>query len=223
MQDLRGILITCEHAANEVPKEYKELFTKHQELLKTHRGVDIGALRVAKSIERSFKAPLIYCPITRLLVDLNRSLHSPTLFFLPLQTAVKNYLLLRYYFPYRQQVVDAIEKGIKKHGRVLHLSIHSFTPKLHGVTRNADIGLLYDSKRKREKSYCRAVGEALRENSEYVVRYNYPYLGASDGLTTTLRKKFKEENYLGIEIEINQELALKPQNTLIQALRSAVW
>ena len=37
------------------------------------------------------------------------------------------------------------------------------------------------------------------------VRFNYPYKGTSDGLTTTLRKKFGPR-YVGIEIEINQKL-----------------
>jgi hypothetical protein len=36
------------------------------------------------------------------------------------------------------------------------------------------------------------------------VRFNYPYKGTSDGLTTTLRKKFGPQ-YVGIEIEINQK------------------
>ncbi len=38
---------------------------------------------------------------------------------------------------------------------------------------------------------------------------NYPYRGASDGLTTHLRKRFHVNEYLGIELEINQELLSK--------------
>ena len=41
---------------------------------------------------------------------------------------------------------------------------------------------------------------------ELRVRYNYPYRGDSDGLTTWLRKKHPAARYLGIEIEINQRL-----------------
>jgi len=34
---------------------------------------------------------------------------------------------------------------------------------------------------------------------------NRPYLGTSDGHTTSLRKEFRDESYLGIEIEVNQK------------------
>jgi predicted N-formylglutamate amidohydrolase len=37
------------------------------------------------------------------------------------------------------------------------------------------------------------------------VRLNYPYHGASDGLTTSLRRTFGPR-YLGVEIELNQAL-----------------
>jgi hypothetical protein len=35
------------------------------------------------------------------------------------------------------------------------------------------------------------------------VRRNYPYRGAADGLTTSLRRKLNTPRYLGIEIEVN--------------------
>jgi hypothetical protein len=37
------------------------------------------------------------------------------------------------------------------------------------------------------------------------VRRNYPYLGTSDSLVTTLRRRFPPASYLGIEIEVNQK------------------
>jgi hypothetical protein len=42
------------------------------------------------------------------------------------------------------------------------------------------------------------------------VKKNYPYRGWTDGLTTTLRGKFPARRYVGIEIEVNQALALGP-------------
>jgi hypothetical protein len=38
------------------------------------------------------------------------------------------------------------------------------------------------------------------------VRRNYPYRGVSDCLVTTLRRHFRDERYLGVEIEVNQKL-----------------
>ena len=38
------------------------------------------------------------------------------------------------------------------------------------------------------------------------MRYNYPYSGAADGLTTWLRLRHPQTRYLGVELEINQAL-----------------
>jgi hypothetical protein len=37
------------------------------------------------------------------------------------------------------------------------------------------------------------------------IRMNYPYLGKADGFTTSLRQEFQEQ-YIGIELELNQKL-----------------
>jgi predicted N-formylglutamate amidohydrolase len=93
---------------------------------------------------------------------------------------------------------------------VIHLSIHSFTPELSGVVRDADIGLLYDPARRYEKKLCREWRKKIITINPAIgrVRMNYPYRGTSDGFTTYLRKKMKG-SYLGIEVEINQRLFLE--------------
>ena len=85
--------------------------------------------------------------------------------------------------------------------------MHSFTPELDGITRNAAIGLLYDPKRNAEKEIAR-IWHALLTNdsSDYNVRMNYPYRGTSDGFVSALRKKYAEQDYVGFEVENNQAL-----------------
>ena len=212
-----NLVISCEHAGNVVPKEYLGAFKKHEELLHTHRGLDIGALAIAKFLAKSMKAPLIYCSITRLLVELNRSLGNKSLFFLPLKECEQNQILMKYYFPYRHAVEGLIERGKK----VVHLSIHSFTPILNGVERNADIGLLYDPKRASEKAFCETLGRKIGQCSDYKVRYNYPYKGTSDGLTVALRKKYGPERYVGVEIEVNQKIVR--EKAVHKVLRDCLW
>jgi predicted N-formylglutamate amidohydrolase len=202
------IVLTCEHGGNEVPKEYKSLFTSDPAVLLTHRGLDIGALTWAEWLAKKCSCPLIFSKTSRLLVDLNRSLKSRSLFSpyaLELSYDKRQDILDRFYFPYRQEVTDLIQKFIRNNKRVLHLSIHSFTPVLNGIQRNADVGLLYDPRRPLEKKVCRA----LASTSVLALRYNYPYRGTADGLTTTLRKYFSASDYLGIEIEINQRFGVK--------------
>ena len=94
-------------------------------------------------------------------------------------------------------------------GRIVHLSCHSFTPRLDGVERRADIGLLYDPTREVEVALCLAWQRALKGAAPHLrVRRNYPYRGYDDGLTTTLRRRYADPWYAGIELEVNQKYPL---------------
>ena len=97
---------------------------------------------------------------------------------------------------------------------MLHLAVHSFTPVLGGVTRRADLALLYDPARASERTLCQRWQAALKAASAgFVVRRNYPYRGASDGLTKSLRGLHPASGYAGIEIEMNQRLFEAPGAT----------
>jgi hypothetical protein len=55
---------------------------------------------------------------------------------------------------------------------------------------------------------------------ELHVRRNYPYAGKEDGLTSCLRSRFPADVYLGIELEINQNIVMaeKKRWTALRAL-----
>ena len=203
------IILSCEHGGNKVPKQFLGLFTGNRAVLNTHRAWDRGALVLAKAMSSSLSAPLVYSEITRLLVDLNRSLHNRHLFSEYIHRCDKqiiNKLLDEIYFPYRQRIKSEIRNALKKNNSVIHFSIHSFTPELNGQTRNADIGLLYDPARTNERVLCKKLRLRLNSLAPYLkIRRNYPYRGNTDGLTTHLRQLFDTEKYSGIEIEINQK------------------
>lgn len=201
------MILTCEHGGNEIPPDYLPLFEKAGQVLKSHRGYDPGALDLFKTLQ-DLALFQKYHTVSRLVVELNRSLHHPQLFSeytKKLSSEEKKKILQEYYFPYRSAVEDDIQKCLFRRENVLHLSIHSFTPQLNGEVRNADIGLLYDPAREAEKEICtRLRNLLLQENSDLKIRFNYPYRGKADGFTTYLRKKFPS-NYAGIEIEVNQK------------------
>lgn len=213
MKTLR-LLLTCEHAVNTVPDEFTALFSEHQALNCSHRGIDLGALAIAQQMQIHFQVPLICATTTRLLVDCNRSHNTSRCFSeitKPLPKPHKQHILDTYYHPYRQQVESCISDYLNKDNTVLHLSVHSFTPELHGHQRNVDFALLYDPKRPGEKEFARRWQSLLlKQTNPLRVRMNYPYRGISDGFTTALRRKFNTENYLGIELESNQLLAHHP-------------
>ena len=223
----RSFLITCEHAGNFVPANYRYLFLGNEAVLDTHRGIDIGAGALAENLADSLKLPLYVNVVSRLLIDSNRSKFNPELyseFSKTLDPVVKKFLMKKYYTAYRQQVYEWIKERARKTDSVVHLSIHTFTPVLKGEVRSADIGILYDEKREPEAKISKQlVNELGIFAPQFVTKHNYPYLGTADGFTTYLRKEFRPQNYSGIEIEVNNKHHSKPQMEEIKkALQSAV-
>lgn len=204
----RQLIFSCEHGGNRIPAVYRHLFSGAQSILNTHRGFDIGALKVARRLSTVLSAPLVYAETSRLLVDLNRSRHHRGVFSeftRGCSQTVQEQILQQYYIPYRQKLERTIRGYTDQQQPVVHLSIHSFTPKLNGKVRNTDIGLLYDPARKIEATLCLKLQQILRQTG-LRVRRNYPYRGSADGMTTYLRSVLPAEIYLGIEVELNQKL-----------------
>ncbi|GAB3278927.1 N-formylglutamate amidohydrolase [Parahaliea aestuarii] len=219
------LIITCEHGGNQVPARYRHLFSHCRSLLKSHRGFDPGALVMARALARHFSAPLLTSTVSRLVVDLNRSighrdLHMEAIRALP--TDLRQEIVEHYYRPYRKEVERLVAESIALRGRAIHFSCHSFTERLDGSVRHADVSLLYDPARKNEKVLCAKWKSALTASAPDIeVRRNYPYQGRNDGLTSALRKKFSADTYLGIELELNQRHLLCPSRQWF-ALRQLV-
>lgn len=217
------LVFSCEHGGNEIPNDYKHLFINAKEVLNSHKGMDLGALDLFKYCS-GLSDYSISNKISRLVIELNRSQHHPKLFSeytVSLNETEKSKLIDEIYNPYRDQLEAVISKMIMEGEEVVHISFHSFTPVLDGKTRNADIGLLFDPSRTSEKRICKQLQNSLKAKLPiFKIRFNYPYLGKADGLTTYFRKKFPE-NYSGIEIEINQKLSNK--NVFETYLKNAIY
>ncbi|MEQ8906076.1 N-formylglutamate amidohydrolase [Ekhidna sp.] len=208
------IVVTCEHAGNEIPKPYQHLFKDAKHVLHSHRGIDEGALSFAEQLSDGLRVKLFETRISRLLVECNRSLSNPSLFSeftSELKPNVQESILQQYYHPYRNMVEKYIgEKIVTK--PVLHLSMHTFTPIWEGNERKIDVSLLYDEERSSERTLCEAWTEKLNQSLPgFDVLKNVPYKGSDDGFTTYLRTKFSADQYMGVEIEINQKWALSAQ------------
>lgn len=214
------LMLTCEHASNRLPASFKKAVPA--DVLKTHRAYDIGALAVFRKLVR-FAKPEFHCEgkFSRLFVDLNRTITNKSAFseyhealdVCDKAAAEKaKAQATAYWMEYRDTIEKFVESALKPKTRaakskptVVHLGIHSFTPELNGNVRNADIGILYDPARPQECAYAQLIKDEIKRLYPTMkVRFNYPYKGSSDGLTTTLRKKFGPR-YVGIEIEINQK------------------
>lgn len=224
------LLLSCEHGGNTVPPEFVQKLSIPNEVLESHRGLDIGALQLTHTLAHTLKPDFVLInPITRLLIDFNRSRHHRHLYSSyseGLEKELKLNLLYGYYLPYREKIFERISQWQAKGESVVHLSIHSFTPCLNGQVRMTDVGLLYDPSRMHEKHFCQCL-KAFLKDKHLKTRMNYPYLGTSDGLTKTLRARFVE-NYIGLEIETNQRLwelsfdSKKYQQQIAKALEEAL-
>lgn len=209
MSETPFLIVTCEHGGNRIPARWMPLFDGASALLATHRGYDAGSLTMAKALAAAFGAPLIIATVSRLLVDLNRSVGHRALYSNAtrgLPRVERQRILAQYYRPYRDEVEARVARAVASGRRVVHVSSHSFTPVLDGKERNADVGLLYDPMRGTERSLCEAwSGLLVHRIAPLRVRRNYPYQGRNDGLTSHLRRRFTPTQYVGVELEVNQK------------------
>jgi len=176
--------------------------------LASHRGWDAGALVLARQMAAALGVALHSATTTRLLVDLNRSighreLHSDVT--RALGPEARRLIVERHYRPHRDAVEAAVARLVGSGRRVIHVAVHSFTPVLDGVERRADVGWLYDPRRKSERAFVDAwMAACAGRMPELRLRRNSPYRGRNDGLTALLRKRHPDESYEGIELEVNQ-------------------
>jgi predicted N-formylglutamate amidohydrolase len=205
-----GLVLSCEHGGARVPARWRAALRGASRALASHRGWDEGALPLARRFSRALGVPLVANTWTRLLVDVNRSASNPACFSewtRSLPAAERERILDLCWRPHRDAVQRALLDAFAGAERVLHISVHSFTPRLAGRTRDVDVGWLYDPARIHERELVERWRRALGERRpDLRLRLNRPYLGTSDGFTQTLRGVHDDGRYLGIELEVNQRL-----------------
>ncbi|NIP59380.1 MAG: N-formylglutamate amidohydrolase [Gemmatimonadetes bacterium] len=203
-------LLTCEHGGYRVPLRYRRLFEGREEILRSHRGWDPGALALARRLSRRLRVEMVCSTLSRLVVELNRSVHHPRLFSeftRTLSEAERERILARYYHPYRERVQEAVEERLHGGGPALHLSVHTFSRVVEAGDRTTEIGLLYDPGVEKERAFCARWKELLLDRVPGLrIRRNHPNRGTADGLTRHLRRRFPGRGYLGIELEVRNDL-----------------
>ena len=207
------IMISCEHGGNLIPPDYEHLFASPAALadLDSHRGYDYGAMRLFELICDASRPDFAHAARTsRLLIDLNRSLDAPSLFSeysVGVSADVRQRIIDDVYLPYRQAFIAASQPWFAAGERVVHLSVHSFTPIFGAQVRNADIGILYDPAMAAERCLAAKVKSHIARLLPHLrVRFNYPYLGKTDGHVVWYRRRHPEA-YAGIEFEMGYNCA----------------
>jgi predicted N-formylglutamate amidohydrolase len=123
------ILITCEHGGNRIPPAYRAMFSAYRSWLDSHRGYDPGALKLARELAKALDAPLVASTVSRLLVDLNRSVGHPHAFSAATRAIapeLRERIVERYYRPHRSKIERYVERAVAQRRRVIHLACHSY-------------------------------------------------------------------------------------------------
>ena len=164
---------------------------------------------MARALATAFAAPLVASTVSRLLVDLNRSVGHPRLHSEATRKApaeMRERILTLYYQPYRAQAERFVRQAIAEHNAGDPLSSHSFTPELDGEVRDADIGLLYDPARPGEADLCERWKSSLED---LCARSHGPpqlsVCGKRRWPDHLVSSALPPGAYVGIELEVNQK------------------
>lgn len=175
-----SFVLTCEHASNFIPQSYNALGLPQHELTR-HIAWDIGAADVARRLSELIDAPLFLSGYSRLLIDCNRPLGSPTSIpVLSESTAIPGNAGLSseecdrraadFYWPIQNAVSAHLDRRKLAGRAAIVLGIHSFTPVFKGFVRPWHAGILF----RRSVEFGNRLVTALQEPG-LVVAANEPY------------------------------------------------
>jgi predicted N-formylglutamate amidohydrolase len=181
-----SVLLLCDHAGRHIPPELEQLGLSDAALAQ-HIGWDIGAAEVTRKLARLLDAPAILNHVSRLVIDPNRRPGTSTSIpeisdgcVVPgnqgLTDAGQLDRVRRFFLPYHRAVARRIA-AFRRAGRVpAVIAMHSFTPRMNGLDRPWQVGVLWRGDRR----LAAPVLAALEARGDLVIGDNQPYSGLRD-------------------------------------------
>ena len=205
-------VLVCDHASNAVPAHMERLGLDQAELDR-HIGWDIGAAMVTRALSALLDAPAYLSGYSRLLVDCNRPVGSPTAMpavsdgtvvpanrsIAPAEAAARTDAFFR---PYHDAIAACLDRAIGFGAVPMLVAVHSFTPVFDDFARPWEVGLLYEHDDRLVQPLKEALaalrpGLTIGDNEPYAIvgpsDYSIPVHGQGRGLPH-------------IEIELRQDL-----------------
>ena len=205
-------VLVCDHASNAVPAHMERLGLDQAELDR-HIGWDIGAAMVTRSLSALLDAPAYLSGYSRLLVDCNRPVGSPTAMpavsdgtvvpanrsISPEEAEARTDAFFR---PYHDAIAACLDRAIGFGAVPILVAVHSFTPVFQGFARPWEVGLLYEHDDRLVQPLKVALGSirpglTIGDNEPYAIvgpsDYSIPVHGQGRGLPH-------------IEVELRQDL-----------------
>lgn len=174
------VLLICDHASCRFPQALGDMgldpFAR-----RCHLAIDIGAGKLTEKIAKSLGFTAVIAQYSRLVIDCNRELMDPGAFLeygdgilVPgnrnLTQADKNARADAIYWPYHNAIEDQITRLRAVGPAPAFISIHSFTPVLNGVSRDVQMGVLWDKDSRLSDIFIeefRAAGLLTGDNEPY--------------------------------------------------------
>lgn len=204
-------LLTCDHAGRTIPRRLQSLGLPDAELTR-HIAWDIGAAGVTVKLAALLDAFAILQNYSRLVIDCNRPLVSPTsIATLSEHTVIPGNLHLgkhdaevraaEIFWPYHRRITAELDARAARVQPTVLITVHSFTPVFKGDARAMHAGVLYN----RDARLAHCLLNVLRGNTGLTVGDNQPY-SVSDASDYAIPVHGEQRGLLHAEIEIRQDL-----------------
>jgi len=213
-----SVLLVCDHASNRLPLLLGNLGLDAAQL-DSHIAWDPGAAQVARAMSAVLDAPLLVSNYSRLVIDCNRAPDRND--SIPAQSAgivipgnvelsAANALLRcqALFEPYQSVIGKFLDSRLPKIEHLL--SIHSFTPELHGNKRPWWIGICY----RLEVELAKLLRMALSNSVDGLVGDNEPYKIETD-IDYTIPVQGESRDIPSIMLEIRQDKIRTPAMAIV--------
>ncbi len=179
-----AMVLTCDHASCTIPRSLANLGLADDDI-RRHIGWDIGAASVTLRLSKRFDAPAVLAGYSRLVIDCNREIGSPTSIprssdgtlipgnvHLTAEEAERRASAL--FVPYHRAITSVLDSIRARGKEPVFVAIHSFTRRLqNGFARPWHYGILWDQ----DPRIAAKLVAALRRHPGAVVGDNEPYSG----------------------------------------------
>ena len=219
-------LFVVDHAGQAIPRALGDLGLPPGEIDR-HIGWDIGIAGVARHLAGALGAWTILQTYSRLVIDCNRPLTSPTLVVnasdgtgvpanASLDPAQREARIGGIFAPYHERIEQALDARRASQRPTLLVMLHSFTPAMNGLARPWHCGVLYH----RDTRLAHAVRDALQAEGDLVVGDNQPY-SVSDTSDYAVPAHGEARGLPHVELEIRQDLIADDAGQQLWAQRLA--
>jgi predicted N-formylglutamate amidohydrolase len=205
-----GFVVVCEHASNAIPERFAGLGLSGK-ALESHIAWDPGALDVARHMAERLDAPLVRATLSRLMIDCNRPLDAPDLIVLESDSIAvpgnhiseeeRRMRFATIHEPFHAVLGRLIDDRLAAGRPTALVSVHSFTPVLHGRARPWEIGIIFGRDRRLADPFI----DGLKEDGSLVVGVNEPYSPA-DRVFYTHERHAEPHGLPSVMIEIRNDL-----------------